>query len=402
MSENNFVLFDPPQIKNLYPLALTRSVADFRVGVFTIRKKWAIHLKQEPLILTREYLQELYPFEVATGVQIFINGSIIPNEDLVCEILKLEENSVLKSKDHIIAIKTTEVFSSSSFLLQQIEEFNNVIYNGSFLAIKNNWDVFQLNGEQIKQDVALANLKHNPERPDLSKALSISNRENIIGCEGIEIGACILNADEGPIVIGKHAKILDGAIVKGPVSIGSNAVIKMGAKIYGETTIGPHCKAGGEVSNCVLFGYSNKGHDGYLGNSVLGEWCNLGADTNTSNLKNNYSFIKKWSYESEGYEDSGLQFCGLIMGDHAKSGINTMFNTGTVVGVAANVFGAGFPPKFIPSFSWGGSDGFEEFKINKAFVMAENMMKRRSLKFTPKHRAIFEYIFEQSSKYRNR
>ena len=227
------------------------------------------------------------------------------------------------------------------------------------------------------------------------------NKENIFIEEGAEVTFAILNASKGPIYIGKDAVILENSAIKGPFAMCENAVLKMGAKIYGGTTLGPYCKVSGEVNNAVLFGYTSKGHDGYLGNSVLGEWCNLGADTNNSNLKNNYAEVKLWNYETGRFAKTGLQFCGLMMGDHSKCGINTMFNTGTVVGVSANIFGSGFPRNFIPSFSWGGAAGFTEYKTNKVFEVAEVVMKRKDLVFEEKDKKILEHVFEDSSKYRN-
>ncbi|MGB1307109.1 MAG: glucose-1-phosphate thymidylyltransferase, partial [Flavobacteriales bacterium] len=210
----------------------------------------------------------------------------------------------------------------------------------------------------------------------------------------------ILNASTGPIYVGKDAEIMEGSIVRGPLAMCENSVLKMGAKIYGATTLGPYCKVGGEVNNSVLLGYSNKGHDGFLGNSVLGEWCNLGADTNNSNLKNNYAEVKLWSYQSERFVNTGLQFCGLIMGDHSKCGINTMFNTGTVVGVSANVFGAGFPRNFVSSFSWGGSAGYMTYRLNKVFEVAEKVMQRRAIEFNQVEKDILTEVFELTKSYR--
>jgi UDP-N-acetylglucosamine diphosphorylase/glucosamine-1-phosphate N-acetyltransferase len=219
--------------------------------------------------------------------------------------------------------------------------------------------------------------------------------------EGAEIEGAILNAKTGPIYIGKNAKVLEGSMVRNGLALCENSVLKMGAKIYGATTIGPHSKVGGEVSNSVLFGFSNKGHDGYLGNSVLGEWCNLGADTNNSNLKNNYDQVKLWNYPRGGFERTGETFCGLMMGDHSKCGINTMFNTGTVVGVSSNLFGAGFPRNFVPSFSWGGVQGYQVYQLNKAFKTAEIVMGRRSLELDETERSILEEVFKRTEEFRN-
>ena len=227
------------------------------------------------------------------------------------------------------------------------------------------------------------------------------NQENIFLEEGAKLTFCTLNASTGPIYIGKDAEIMEGCIVRGALAMCDNSVLKLGAKIYGATTIGPHSKVGGEVNNSVLMGYSNKGHDGFLGNSVLGEWCNLGADTNNSNLKNNYAEVRLWDYNTGRFAKTGLQFCGLMMGDHSKCGINTMFNTGTVVGVSANIFGSGFPRNFIPSFSWGGASGFTVYKTNKVFEVANEVMKRRKISFDDIEKRILENVYELTKQYRN-
>lgn len=402
MVTKNFVLFDPVHIKNLLPLAYTRPVADFRLGIFTIKKKWSLHFNVEPTILTRDYLQNLFPFMPPDGELIYINAGVIPDANVIKAIESLGLEETLFSNDgDLIAYRTMDSITTIDQLAADVKSKRTKTYQGVLVQLKHCWNIFQLNGSQIVADIALSKSDFINNSNLLGNALYVSNSEQIYIQEGAEIGACILNASNGPIVVRKDATIMDGAILQGPIAIGEHAVVKMGAKIYGDTTIGPYCKVGGEVSNSVLFGYSNKGHDGYLGNSVLGEWCNLGADTNNSNLKNNYSEIKCWSYEEEDFIRTGLQFCGLIMGDHGKSGINTMFNTGTVVGVAANIFGAHFPNKFIPSFSWGGSNGFSTFRLEKAYEMAENMMQRRNVAFTDEHKNIFKHIFKESIGFRN-
>lgn len=394
------ILYDPSYIQQLYPLALTRSVADFRVGIFTIRSKWENHLQQTTQVLTNKYLQALYSVPSASAQNLYINAAVLPTEEIVAAIRALKYGQTLKSGAQTIAFSSAQNFEYLADLYTAVNQAESVLLDAEVNVIQHNWDVFKQNGDQIKSDVKLIESTTQFQQNALSNCLHVQNAAQVFVEKGAEVGACIFNASEGPIYIGKQVKVLDGAVLKGPIAICDNAVVKMSAKLYGETTIGPHCKVGGEISNSILFGYSNKGHDGYLGNSVIGEWCNLGADTNNSNLKNNYSTIKCWDYETAGYKNSGLQFCGLIMGDHAKSGINTMFNTGTVVGVAANVFGGGFPPKFIPSFSWGGVDGFTTFKLEKAYEMATNMMKRRKIEFSSIHQSIFDEIFKESSKFR--
>jgi UDP-N-acetylglucosamine diphosphorylase/glucosamine-1-phosphate N-acetyltransferase len=218
--------------------------------------------------------------------------------------------------------------------------------------------------------------------------------------EGASANDTTFNTTTGCIYIGKDAEVMEGSVVRGPFALCEHSVLKMSSKIYGATTIGPHSKVGGEVNNSVVFGYSNKAHDGFLGNSVIGEWCNLGADTNNSNLKNNYANVKLWNYSGENFIDTGLQFCGLIMGDHSKCGINTMFNTGTVAGVSSNIFGSGFPRNFIPSFSWGGAQGFTTYRFEHAIETAQLVMQRRNTELTDNDKDILKYIFDNDEKFR--
>ena len=266
-------------------------------------------------------------------------------------------------------------------------------YSASIRLIQRPWQIFKENGEELESDWQLLNLQPNPDALSKTNTL-IGNRIHI--SEGATIEAAILNTATGPIYIGPDAEIMENAAVRGPFALGAHSVLKMGAKIYGPTTLGPHVKVGGEVSNCVIFGYSNKAHDGFLGNSVIGEWCNLGADTNNSNLKNNYAEVKLWDYPSERFVPTGLQFCGLIMGDHSKCGINTMFNTGTVVGVSANIFGSGFPRNFIPSFSWGGANKMIEYRLETALEVAEKVMQRRGIELTQVDRTILTHIYQST------
>jgi len=280
-----------------------------------------------------------------------------------------------------------------------LETYTAIDLEGEVIQIKNTWDIFSKNGEAIQLDFDL--LTEDRTSEPIPEGVHVINKKNIFIEEGATVLFSSLNATDGPIYIGKDAQVLEGSLIRGPFAMCENAVVKMGAKIYGNTTLGPYCKVAGEINNSVLFGYSNKGHEGYLGNSVLGEWCNLGADTNNSNLKNNYAEVKIWSYETDRFAKTGLQFCGLIMGDHSKCGINTMFNTGTVVGVSANIFGSGFPRNFIPSFSWGGASGFTTYQVKKVFEVAEVVLKRKDLVFDDKEKKILEHVFELSSKYRN-
>ncbi|RMD70422.1 MAG: glucose-1-phosphate thymidylyltransferase, partial [Bacteroidetes bacterium] len=267
------------------------------------------------------------------------------------------------------------------------------------LQVRQLWDIFLLNDRAIRLDFEL--LTHGRRSQPLSASNTVIGEGPVFVEEGAVVEGATLNATDGPIYIGAHAQVMEGALLRGSLAICDHAVIKMGAKVYGGTTIGPWCKVGGEVQNVVFFGYSNKAHDGYLGNSVIGEWCNLGADTNCSNLKNDYGEVKLWSYEKEGFVRTGQQFCGLFLGDHSKCGINTMFNTGTVVGVSANIFGAGYPRNFVPSFAWGGPAGWSTYRFDKAIATAERVMARRKVPLTPEDRLILMKVFEESARFRH-
>ena len=388
----NYILFDGSARNQLLPFTYTRPVADIRVGILTIREKWEKMLGFTSSTVTEDYLIDKFPM-IEMEQNIFINASVLPTEHLVSLIQNLSENKALFIDDEPLAFFAKED--------QEIdfETFDVILYtNDDILRIENTWDIFKLNGEAIKRDFKLLTTDRESQ---LIPEMTVSfNKDQIFIEEGAVLPLCSLNANDGPIYIGKDSEIMEGSMIRGPFALCENATIKMGAKIYGATTIGPHSKIGGEVNNCVIFGYSNKGHDGFLGNSVLGEWCNIGADTNNSNLKNNYAEVRLWDYETEGFAKTGLQFCGLMMGDHSKCGINTMFNTGTVVGVSANIFGSGFPRNFIPSFSWGGSAGMITYKTDKAFEVAKVVMSRRDIAFTEVDVQILEHVFEETSKWR--
>jgi UDP-N-acetylglucosamine diphosphorylase/glucosamine-1-phosphate N-acetyltransferase len=389
----NIILFDDPVARqSLLPLTYTRPVALIRVGIITIAEKWSKHLNLSYSFQTEDYLSEKYPISLESE-NLYINGGACPDEKLLLAINKLAIEEGLVWNNILIAAKTSTLNTSDYSSLKLIEVGSEITY------IDQSWKIFKLNASQIKSDFKLITKgRSSANITDLHTI--VYGRENIFIEEGASIKAAIINAENGPIYIGKNAQIHEGAIIKGPFALCESSHVNMGAKIKGDTTIGPFSKVGGEVSNSVIFGFSNKGHDGFIGNTVIGEWCNLGADTNTSNLKNNYDNIKIWSYEKEGFKDTGEQFCGLIMGDHSKSGINTMFNTGTVVGVSSNVFGSGFPRNFIPSFSWGGASGFTTFSINKADEVATRVMERRNLSYSKTEENILHSIFEKTSKYR--
>lgn len=388
----NYILFDGNVRNQLLPFTFTRPVADIRVGILTIREKWEHYLGFTTTTVTEDYLSDKYPF-LELDKNIFINASFLPSQNLVNIIKNLEESQAVFFDDEPLA------FFTSDGQEVDFDTYDVIQYeHKDVLRIENTWDIFSKNGEAIKRDFEM--LTEGRQSQPIPDGVWAKNPENIFIEEGAKVEFCTLNASNGPIYIGKEAEIMEGSLVRGPFALCEHATLKMGAKIYSDTTIGPHSKVGGEVNNSVIFGFSNKGHDGFLGNAVLGEWCNLGADTNNSNLKNNYAEVRLWNYETEGFAKTGLQFCGLMMGDHSKCGINTMFNTGTVVGVSANIFGSGFPRNFVPSFSWGGSSGFTTYKTRKAFEVAKVVMSRRNVEFTETDEKILEHVFEETAKWR--
>ncbi|MFC2104113.1 GlmU family protein [Bacteroidota bacterium] len=392
----NYILFDDISWDNLLPLTFTRPVCEVRSGILTIKEKWEKVLNVKMSYLTKEYLHEKYRL-VTEDENILINGSVIPNPNLINTLQDLDTDEVLIKNNKVIAIKLAE-HSVTSFNYLDLSKYTNREYIDDIIEIVWPWDIFRLNEENIKFDFEL--LTKGRKSTQISTTNNLLGQENIFIEEGAKIEFATLNATTGPIYIGKDSEIMENSVIRGPFALCDHSVLKIAAKIYGPTTIGPYSKVGGEINNSVIFGYSNKAHDGFLGNSVIGEWCNLGADTNNSNLKNNYAEVRVWNYESERFIKTGLQFCGLIMGDHSKCAINTMFNTGTVVGVNANIFGDGFPRNFVPSFSWGGASGFTVYGINKAFEVAEKVMERRDVSLDETEKNILKEIFERTSKYR--
>ena len=389
----NYILFDGTVRDALLPFTFTRPVADIRMGILTIREKWEHYLGSTTTTVTQEYLQEKFPM-VEMEENVMINASFLPNEFLVEMISGLKENQAIFLEDEVVAFFTTDSQEQVDF-----DEYEILECNSGSMRLQHTWDIFSKNGQAIEADFAL--LTDGRASQPIPKNVNVIAPENIFIEEGAVLNFVTLNASLGPIYIGKDALLMEGTLIRGPFAICNNARTKMAAKIYSATTIGPYSVVGGEINNCVLFGYSNKGHDGFLGNAVLGEWCNIGADSNNSNLKNNYEDVKLWSYETEKFENTGLQFCGLMMGDHSKCGINTMFNTGTVIGVSSNIFGSGFPRNFIPSFSWGGASGFTTYITKKAFDTAKLVMQRRDIEFDDVESRILEHVFEQTKKWRN-
>ena len=387
----NYILFDGPNREALLPFTFTRPVADIRIGILTIREKWELFLGATTTTITEDYLSDKFPM-VEMEENIMINSSYLPSSALVSQIKNLSNNQVIYDGDTIVA------FYSLEDQEVDFDAFEAMQCDDSILKVETTWDIFSKNAAAITADFELITAgRTSAPIPEKTEAF---NPDQIFIEEGAQLPLCVLNANHGPIYIGKNSEIMEGSLVRGPFALCEGSVLKMGATIYGPTTIGPYSKVGGEVNNSVIFGNSNKAHAGYLGNSVVGEWCNLGADTNNSNLKNNYAEVRLWSYETENFANTGLQFCGLMMGDHSKCGINTMFNTGTVIGVSANIFGSGFPRNFIPSFSWGGASGFSTYLTSKAFEVASEVMSRRGLEFSSQDKAILEQVFEQTSVYR--
>ena len=389
----NYILFDGKYRNNLLPFTYTRPVADVRVGILTIREKWEYMLGEKTSTLTKLYLQKKYPL-VNEGADILINASYIPSPELVQAVKSLKENQAITYDNEIVAVYSDE--HKETF---KVSDYEHLEFKEKLFQLRRKHDIFTLNDYSLKSDFEL--LTKNQKSAAIPDFVHAVNPDNIFIHPTAKINVCSLNAENGPIYIGPHAEIMEGSMIRGGFALCEHSVVKIGAKIYGPTTIGPFSKVGGELNNVVIFGYSNKAHDGFLGNSVIGEWCNLGADTNNSNLKNNYTEVKLWCYEAERFAPTGLQFCGLMMGDHSKCGINTMFNTGTVVGVSANIFGDGFPRNFIPSFSWGGTHGFQEFKFEKAKEVAIAVMKRRNKEFDIIEEDILKEVFEFTARYRN-
>lgn len=388
----NYILFDGPVRNALLPFTFTRPVADILIGIMTIRQKWEMHLGSTTTTITEEYLSEKYPM-VELEENVMINASVLPNYNLAELVSDLKTNQAIFKGEDVIAFYTSENQEEVDF-----DTYEIIQYSGDCITVENTWDIFSKNDIAIREDFNF--LTEDRKSQPIPKSVNTIAPENIFIEEGAKLEFVTLNASTGPIYIGKNAEIMEGSVIRGPFALCENAQVKMNAKVYGATTVGVGSRIGGEVKNSVLFANSNKGHDGFLGDSVLGEWCNIGADTNNSNLKNNYEEVKLWSYETGGFAKTGLQFCGLMMGDHSKCGINTMFNTGTVIGVSANIFGTGFPRNFVPSFSWGGAAGFTTYVTKKAFETARLVMGRRNIDFDEKEAAILEHVFEETKKWR--
>lgn len=395
------------QSKNDYqsflPLTFTRPIADLRIGIVTIKEKYLNLGAENVSFFAEKYLRKLFKINIEAKNNFLVNSTILPNADLLKAINSLKEGHALWQNEVFIAANLNK--AQLEALYQSIEniefkddDFKKEEYKGEICKINHLWDLFSLNEKEIENDFMI--ITKGRKSMELSDDNRLKNKERIFVEEGAQADFSIINPAGGYVYIGKDAHLMENSVIHGSLALCEHSTIKMSAKIYGATTIGPHCKVGGEVSNAILQAYSNKGHDGFLGNSVLGHWCNLGADTNNSNLKNNYSEVKLWNYATHRFVKTGLQFCGLIMGDHSKSSINTMFNTGTVVGVSSNVFGSGFPRNFVPSFAWGGGNGYETYPFKRAIETAELVMKRRDIALKEEDIEVLQYIFDNEAHFR--
>ncbi len=371
------VLHDNNKWLKFAPLTLTRPVGNLRIGILTNDERWRFLLPHvEVGFVTEDYLSGKF----SPNDGIIMNACVILNREIADAITLLEDNS--------------ELHDGNDWIARRGDGSQNVNFSGSSISISERWHLYQLNGEALKSDFQLITEGRMSE-PLSTTNIVIGDPDLIFLEEGAQVEGAILNTTNGPIYVGTNAEIMEGSVVRGPLAMNPSSALKLGAKVYGPTTLGPHCKVGGEVNNCIFQSFSNKGHDGFLGNSLIGEWCNLGADTNSSNLKNNYGMVKTYSFESKQIEQTDVQFMGLVMGDHSKCGINTMFNTATVVGVCSNLFGAEFPPKYVPSFQWGVNG--ESYRFDRALESAENMMERRGAQLSLHDIDILQFISDKSN-----
>ncbi|WP_312342050.1 GlmU family protein [Chryseobacterium binzhouense] len=381
------VFSDAQYWEDFLPLTFTRPVAEMRCGILTFSERWQIILSSDEISwFTELYLQQKFR-EPEKKESLFLVPNFLPTETVIQQIINLKQGEALVYEDELVAAK----INMEGFSLNQIEKMTDI--KEKLIFFKKPTDLFSYNKEAIDFDFEL--LTKGKTSHELSSTNGfLGNKEDLFIEEGAEVEFSTLNTKTGKIYIGKNAEVMEGCNLRGPIALCEGSKFNLGAKIYGATTVGPHSKVGGEVSNIIIFGYSNKGHDGFVGNSVIGEWCNLGADTNSSNLKNNYGNVKLWNYRTKDFQDTGLQFAGLIMGDHSKTAINTQLNTGTVIGVASNIFREGFPPNLIENFSWGGFKDDERFKLDKAYEVAEKVMARRKMPLTDEDKGILKHIFE--------
>lgn len=392
-------LFDGKERESLLPFTHIRPVAELLCGMQTMGARWSAALGCHAGVFTKAYLQPAFAFESFEGAALFVNASVFGTAEIAAALWQLKPGEALWKADVLLGYVSETRLQDPDDIEALTAGFRKQVYGGEIFQLRHSWDIFRLNEAAILLD--FSTITRTRDSQPLPPYVQVSGKGPVFIEPGAVLRPCILNTDGGPIYIGRGAEVMEGCLVRGPLVLLDQAVLKMGAKVYGATTVGAGSKLGGELNNVVVFSNSNKGHDGFLGNAVIGSWCNLGADTNCSNLKNNYDEVRIWSEQDMQYVRSGLQFCGLLMGDHSKSGINTMFNTGTVTGVSCNIFGGDFPPKFIPSFSWGGSGGMHTYQLDKALETANRMMERRGLTLTGADRNIFSHIFEQTGAQRD-
>ncbi len=387
----NYILFDDQKVREeLLPLTFTRPVADLRFGISTMREKWERILGEKTSTLTEKYLSRKFPLIKKEDNNILINSSVCPNEALLKQIQALKPDQALVGEVKVIAMN----LSLDNLENMEVSDSSQVSLEATTVCINNVWDLFSKLDVTIKRDFDF--ITKGRKSQEISKSNHIIGDYPIFLEEGAKVEFAYLNATDGPIYLGKKSEVMEAAVIRGPFSLGESSLVRPLTKIFGATSVGPFSKVGGEISNSLIHGYSNKVHDGFMGNSIVGEWCNLGAGTNTSNLKNTYDNVRIWSYGQETFTDTGLQFCGLIMGDHSKTSINTMLNTGTVVGVSSNLFGSGFPRQFVHSFMWGGFNGLRKYNLKKAIQVAEIVYARRGLEFDKVEKDIFDEIFHMT------
>ncbi len=389
------ILFDDNAHQTLLPLTFTRPVADLRVGILTIAEKWGKYLDLDFSYHTQDWLRPKFPINIEER-NLFINGAFCPDEELIAAIKPLHGNEALMYGNTLVAVKLNEWDAQNFDSQAGFDRTVNLEHEPVFIRYPE--DIFRKNDAELRKDFKL--LTGGRKSAQISSTNTIIG-DNFFAEEGATAECSTFNTTNGPIYLAANTEVWEGTHIRGAFALCSNSQVKMGAKIYGATTVGPYCRVGGELNNAVIWGYSSKGHEGYLGNAVLGEWCNIGADSNNSNLKNNYDDVKLWDYTTQRFRRTGLQFCGLIMADHAKCAINTMFNTGTVAGVSANIFGAGFPRNFIPDFSWGGPQGYEVYSLKKMFETAGKVFARRDHRvFDEVEQGILRKVFELTEEHR--
>jgi len=391
------VLFEDDARIQLRPFTFTRPVAEIWLGMAPNRLRWEKILGRTCSIAAENHLQKKYPLEFADD-NILINSAVLPYNGLAERLGNLGKREALAKDQKILAVRLSG-YEAEQFVQRKIPPLKTFQFDGKPLIMRQAWELYRMNRDVFLLDYNL--FTKNKVSASLPSQVTCIGQQIFIE-EGAVLAPCIINSETGPVYISRHAEIMEGALVRGPLYLGEQSVIKMGTRIYGATTLGPGCKIGGEVNNCIVFGNTNKAHDGFIGNSVIGEWVNMGANTNCSNLKNNYAPIRVWSYAEEKFTETGLQFCGLMMGDYSKSGISSMFNTGTVAGISVNVFGAGFLPKYIPSFSWGEPGELKTFQPEKAIESARRMMERRNFFMTEIDEQILLDVFNLTLEYRKK